>query len=61
MISRGLKDDLIAGLKRLRPDIDLRDVLVFGGIGMVGYGISMVSPPAAWVVVGLASFWLGVR
>lgn len=59
MISRGIKDDLIRGIKRIIPD--LRDVFVFGGVGMVGYGISLVSPPAAWVVVGLSFFWLGVR
>ena len=61
MISRGIKDDLIRGLKRLRPDIDLRDVLVFGGIAAAGYGISMIYPPAAWIFCGLALFWLGVR
>lgn len=44
-----------------RPDIDLRDVIVFGGIGMVGNGIAALSPPAAWVVCGLMLFWLGVR
>lgn len=61
MIFRGLKDDMIAGLKRLRSPVDLRDLMVFGGIGMVGYGISLVHPPAAWVVVGVSLFWLGVR
>lgn len=61
MISRGLKDELIKLAKRLTPDIDVRDTCVFGGIGMVGYGISLLSPAAAWVVVGLAFFWLGVR
>ena len=44
-----------------RPDVDLRDVLVFGGIAMIGYGIAALSPPAAWIVCGLMLFWLGVR
>ncbi len=61
MIWRGLKDDLIAVLKRLRPDIDIRDVLVFGGIAAAGYGINMIYPPASWIFCGLALFWLGVR
>ena len=61
MILRGLKDDLSGLFKRLHSGVDLRDLCVFGGIGMVGHGISLVSPPAAWVVVGLAFFWLGVR
>lgn len=48
-------------LKQLLPNIDMRDVLVFGGIAAAGYGIGMVYPPAAWVFCGLAFFWLGVR
>lgn len=56
-----IKEDLAKLAKRLRPDIDLRDVLVFGGIGAAGYGISMIYPPAAWIFCGLALFWLGVR
>jgi hypothetical protein len=48
-------------LKQLLPDIDARDVLVFGGIAAAGYGIGMIYPPAAWIFCGLALFWLGVR
>lgn len=48
-------------LKHFLPDIDVRDVLVFGGIAAAGYGIGMVYPPAAWIFCGLAFFWLGVR
>ena len=54
----------LARLKPLlawRPDIDLRDVIVFGSIAMIGNGIAALSPPAAWVVCGLMLFWLGVR
>ena len=51
----------LSDLKRHIPNIDLRDVLVFGGIAAAGYGIGMVYPPAAWVFCGLAFFWLGVR
>lgn len=40
---------------------DLRDVFVFGGLAMVGYGLSEVYAPSAWLVVGAALFWLGVR
>lgn len=32
-----------------RPDIDLRDVIVFGSVAMIGNGIAALSPPAAWV------------
>ena len=44
-----------------RPDIDLRDVLVFGGLAMIGNGIAAIYPPAAWIVCGAALFWLGIR
>ena len=61
MISSGIKSELIAALKRLNPDVDLRDCLVFGGIAAAGYGISLIYQPAAWIFCGLALFWLGVR
>ncbi|MFH1010213.1 MAG: hypothetical protein V1784_03140 [bacterium] len=61
MIARGIKDELIRVLKRMNPDIELRDCLVFGGIAATAYGISMIYPPAAWIFSGLALFWLGVR
>lgn len=61
MISRRLKNDLIASLKRLRPDVNMRDVLVFGGIASAAYGINLIYPPAAWIFCGLALFWLGIR
>jgi len=48
-------------LRQLAALPDLRDVVTFGGLGMVGYGPSLISPPAAWIVCGTALFWLGVR
>lgn len=30
-----------------------RDVLLFGGLALLGYGLSMVSPPAAFIVPGM--------
>ena len=30
----------------------LRDMLLFGGLALVGYGLSMVSLPAAFIVPG---------
>jgi hypothetical protein len=40
---------------------DLRDLLVFGGIGCAAYGAAQIYPPAAWIIAGAAIFWLGVR
>jgi len=61
MISRGIKAELLAALKRMNPNADLRDCLVFGGIAAAAYGIGLIYVPAAWIFAGLAAFWLGVR
>ena len=46
-------------LHRLANLLDLRDMLAFGGLSMVGYGLHLIYPPAAWLGVGAALFWLG--
>lgn len=48
-------------MKRPAWTPDLRDFFVFGGLAMVGYGLWLAYPPAAFVVPGLAVFWLGLR
>lgn len=58
---RELKGRLTAALARIVPEMDMRDVLVFGGIASAGYGIGMIYPPAAWVFCGVMAFWLGIR
>lgn len=58
-IARGIKDDLVKMVKALIPD--LRDLLVFGGIGLLGYGAWTIYPPAGYISTGLLFFWLGVR
>lgn len=52
---------LLARLKPVLAWLDLRDLFVFGGLTMVGYGIALVYPPAAWSLCGLAILWLGLR
>ena len=44
-----------------RPDVDVRDLIVFGGLAMIFNGIAAIFPPAAWITCGAALFWLGVR
>lgn len=46
-------------LLKLAASIDLRDVFVFGGLAMVGYGLYLIYPPAAWIGIGGALFWMG--
>jgi hypothetical protein len=46
-------------LKRFIPDIS--DVLTFGGIGTACWGIHAIYPPAAFIVGGVAAFWLGIK
>lgn len=48
-------------LRQLAALLDIRDVVTFGGLGMVGYGISLIYPPAAYIVCGAVLFWLGAR
>ena len=52
---------IAAVLARILCAFDLRDAFVFGGLGLAGYGIALVHRPAAFVVVGVALFWLGTR
>ena len=40
--------------------IDLRDVLVFGGLGCAVYGTAGYSVPAAWILAGIVLFALGI-
>lgn len=48
-------------LALVRAEIGLREVLCFGGLGCVAYGLAQVYAPAAWIVPGAALFWLGVK
>lgn len=45
---------------RLSDAIDLRDVVVFGGLAAIVYGVSLVHEPSAWIVGGSAAFGMGV-
>jgi len=48
-------------LAKLTSLFDIRDMLGFGGLGMLCYGASLVYPPSGWIIGGVALFWLGVR
>lgn len=48
-------------LSAVRDAFDLRDCFWITGLAAAAYGISMVSVPAAWITVGVALFWLGVK
>jgi hypothetical protein len=39
---------------------DIKDVLLFGGLGMVGYGVWHIYPPSAMILVGGILFTIGV-
>lgn len=49
------------GLLWLARQFDMRDVLVFGGLGCAVYGVSGYSVPAAWITAGVVIFALGMR
>ena len=48
-------------IKKCVDGIDLFDVFTFGGLACIGYGLHAVYPPAAWIVVGSALFWIGTH
>lgn len=62
--ARALYPHIKPGLDRLSAVVkffDLRDAFVFSGMGAVYYGLFQIYPPAAWIVLGVALFWLGVK
>ncbi len=48
-------------LKKLAHLFDLRDLLTFGGLALLGYGLYLVHPPTAAIVTGALLFWLGAH
>lgn len=48
-------------LRQFAELFDLRTTVSLGGLGMVGYGLSLIYPPAAYIVCGAVLFWLGAR
>lgn len=48
-------------IKKLADGIGPQELLAFGGLAMIGYGLYLVYPPAAWIVVGAALFYIGAR
>jgi len=46
-------------MNRLANLLDVRDVLAFGGLAVLCYGLHMVYPPSAFIAGGAALFWLG--
>lgn len=59
-VKRQVSPVVVVGVRLLRS-IETRDVITFGGLAMVGFGLHSVYPPASFVVCGAALFWLGIR
>jgi hypothetical protein len=49
-----------ARIEVLKKAIDVRDVLVFGGISLAGYGLYMVYPALSFIVCGSFLVCLGM-
>lgn len=60
-ILQKLKKAALAAVGVVADTFDLRDAHVYGGLLMLGYGVSLVSSAAAWTITGLLMFWIGVR
>lgn len=39
---------------------DLRDLIVFSGLGLAGYGAWLTYEPAGFIVAGVGLFYLGI-
>lgn len=39
---------------------DVKDLVVFSGVGATGYGLWQVYPPATWVFVGIVLLGFGI-
>lgn len=42
-----------------KPDISFKDLLILGGLYMIGKGLYMIYPPAMWIGIGIVLFWFG--
>jgi hypothetical protein len=47
--------------RHVTDNIGLPELFTFGGLGCAAYGLAHIHEPSAWIVVGVALFWLGVR
>jgi hypothetical protein len=47
--------------RHVTDNIGLPELFTFGGLGCAAYGLAQIHEPSAWVVVGVALFWLGLR
>lgn len=45
-------------MKSLLPD--LRDIIVFGGLLLAGYGAWLMYPPAGYMLAGAGLFYIGM-
>lgn len=46
---------------RLKEEIEVRDILVFGGIALVALGASLLNMAAGLIIAGGLLFYLGVK
>ena len=47
-------------ISKIKDYLDIRDILVFGGLGMLGYGLYLFEPWTAYVVTGVLLMILGI-
>ena len=55
----GLSEGSDRSVKKLEKLIDINDVFVFTGIGLVGYGLWLIYPPMCWIVIGILFMAIG--
>ncbi len=50
---------LLPALTTIWNAVELRDLLIFGGLFLLSHGVAMVYAPAAWMVFGAGVFAVG--
>lgn len=58
---RNILRRLLDSIALARRSVDQTDLFVFGGLACTACGVAQIYTPAAWIVVGVVLFWLGMR
>ena len=48
-------------MKNLSKKFGLKDLLILIGAGVLFYGVWLIYPPAAYILIGMSLIFLGVR
>lgn len=56
-----LKNNIAAAGQAIGNRVDFGDWIFIAAVGAIGYGVSMIYVPAAWITVGLIGTIVAIR